>query len=122
MKRRVKLFLSIIAERMPPLVLPRIHYYGIILMLGALAGATLAANIAKPRGEDQELVWDGMVWALIGGIIGARLWHILTPTQTDVAGGLTTVSGVFGSTIDSLGGFTELLNQTAPMLMPTSVP
>jgi phosphatidylglycerol:prolipoprotein diacylglycerol transferase len=62
-----------------------------ILMLGALAGAWLASVEARRRGLDPELVWDGLVWVLIGGIIGARLWHIFTPTATNVADGLTTM-------------------------------
>jgi phosphatidylglycerol:prolipoprotein diacylglycerol transferase len=57
----------------------RIHYYGIILMLGALAGAWLASREARRRGQNTEIVWDGLVWVLIGGIIGARIWHVLTP-------------------------------------------
>jgi phosphatidylglycerol:prolipoprotein diacylglycerol transferase len=57
----------------------RIHYYGIILMLGALAGAWLASREARRRGQDTEVVWDGLVWVLIGGIVGARIWHVLFP-------------------------------------------
>lgn len=56
-----------------------IRYYGIILMLGAVAGAFLATREAKRRGFEPEIVWDLMIYLLIGGIIGARLWHILTP-------------------------------------------
>lgn len=56
-----------------------IRYYGIILMLGAVAGAWLATREAKRRGYPAEIVWDLMIYLLIGGIIGARLWHILTP-------------------------------------------
>ncbi len=67
-----------------------IHYYGIILMLGAVAGAWLVARRAQQAGQDPERVWDGMVWVLIGGIIGARLWHILTPPPSMVAQGITT--------------------------------
>ena len=67
-----------------------IRFYGIILMLGAVAGAWLAARGAKQRKIDTELVWDGLIWVLIGGIIGARLWHIFTPTPADIAVGLTT--------------------------------
>lgn len=56
-----------------------IRYYGIILMLGAVAGAFLASRESKRRGYEPEIVWDLMIYLLIGGIIGARLWHILTP-------------------------------------------
>jgi phosphatidylglycerol:prolipoprotein diacylglycerol transferase len=56
-----------------------IRFYGIILMLGALAGAWLATREAKRRGYEPEIVWDLLTYLLIGGIIGARIWHILTP-------------------------------------------
>jgi phosphatidylglycerol:prolipoprotein diacylglycerol transferase len=56
-----------------------IRFYGIILMLGALAGAWLATHEAKRRGHEPEIVWDLLTYLLIGGIIGARIWHILTP-------------------------------------------
>jgi phosphatidylglycerol:prolipoprotein diacylglycerol transferase len=67
-----------------------IRFYGIILMLGALAAAWLASREAKRRGYDTELVWDGLIWVLIGGIIGARLWHIFTPPPSMVEQGITT--------------------------------
>jgi phosphatidylglycerol:prolipoprotein diacylglycerol transferase len=67
-----------------------IRFYGLIIMVGALAGSWLAVRGAKLRDQDPELVWDGLVWVLIGGIIGARLWHIFTPTPSDIAVGLTT--------------------------------
>jgi phosphatidylglycerol:prolipoprotein diacylglycerol transferase len=56
-----------------------IRYYGIILMLGAVAGAYLATHEAKRRGYPADIVWDLMIYLLIGGIIGARIWHLLTP-------------------------------------------
>jgi len=56
-----------------------VRFYGIILMLGALAGAWLATREAKRRGYEPEIVWDLLTYLLIGGIIGARFWHILTP-------------------------------------------
>jgi len=67
-----------------------VHYYGIILMLGAVAGAWLATREARRRKQDPEIVWDLLVWLLIGGIIGARLWHIFTPPPSMVAAGITT--------------------------------
>jgi phosphatidylglycerol:prolipoprotein diacylglycerol transferase len=67
-----------------------IRYYGIILMLGVLAGAYVASLEARRRGEDPEIVWDGLVWVLVGGVIGARIWHIFTPPPSMVARGITT--------------------------------
>ena len=56
-----------------------VRFYGIILMLGAVGGAWLATRQARRRGYEPEIVWDLLTYLLIGGIIGARLWHILTP-------------------------------------------
>ncbi len=67
-----------------------IRFYGIILMLGAVAGGFLAANEAKRRGHDPEMVWDLLVYLIIGGVIGARLWHIFTPPPSSIAQGFTT--------------------------------
>jgi len=59
-------------------------------MLGALAGAWLASREAKRKGYNSEIVWDALVWVMIGGIIGARLWHILTPPESMISQGITT--------------------------------
>lgn len=64
-----------------------VRFYGIILMIGAVAGGFLATREAKKRGYDPEIVWDLFVYLLIGGIIGARIWHILTPSPSS---GVTT--------------------------------
>lgn len=68
-----------------------IFYYGIIIMLGAIAAALLAAFEARRKGQSTEIVWDGLVWVLIGGIVGARIWHILTPPASMVEAGYTTM-------------------------------
>lgn len=67
-----------------------LRYYGIILMVGALAGAWLATYQARKRDIKPDLVWDGLIWVLVFGIIGARLWHVFTPSPSLVASGITT--------------------------------
>ncbi len=56
-----------------------VHYYGVIIMVGAVLAAFLASKEAKFRKEDSEIIWDVLPWVLVAGIIGARLWHIFTP-------------------------------------------
>jgi phosphatidylglycerol:prolipoprotein diacylglycerol transferase len=67
-----------------------IRFYGILIMLGALAATYLTTYLARKKGEDPEIAWDMLIWLLIGGIIGARLWHVLFPPASMVAVGLTT--------------------------------
>ena len=66
------------------------RFYGIILMLGALAAALLARRLMRRDGRDPDLVWDALIWGLVFGIIGARLYHIFTPTEDLVARVTTT--------------------------------
>jgi phosphatidylglycerol:prolipoprotein diacylglycerol transferase len=69
----------------------KIYFYGILIMLGALAAAFLTVRQAKKRGQNPEIVWDMFAWILIGGILGARIWHILTPPPSMVEQGITTM-------------------------------
>lgn len=68
-----------------------IPFYGLIIMSGAVLGATLAVREAKRRGYDPEIVWDLFIWLIIAGIIGARLWHVFTPSPSAIAAGRTTI-------------------------------
>jgi phosphatidylglycerol:prolipoprotein diacylglycerol transferase len=67
-----------------------LRYYGIILVAGAFLGGYIASLEARRRGHNPDYVWDGILWALIFGIIGARLWHIFTPPPSSLAAGATT--------------------------------
>ena len=67
-----------------------LYYYGIILMTGAMAGGWLAYKEAARRGHDPEIVWDLLIWLIVGGIIGARLWHVFTPSPSLIAEGIDT--------------------------------
>jgi phosphatidylglycerol---prolipoprotein diacylglyceryl transferase len=59
-----------------------IRYYGLILMAAALIAAFTAETLARRRHLDTEIVWDVFLWVVIGAVVGARIWHILTPPQS----------------------------------------
>jgi len=57
-----------------------LRFYGIIIMFGALMAALLAQRLLRQKKRDPDIVWDGLIWALVFGIIGARLYHVFTPS------------------------------------------
>jgi phosphatidylglycerol:prolipoprotein diacylglycerol transferase len=54
-----------------------LRWYGVLVMFGAVVGAWIAGKEIKRRGENDEAIWDAMVWVLPAGIIGARLWYVV---------------------------------------------
>jgi len=64
-----------------------VHFYALILGLGILVATWVTARRAKRVGIASDTVWDALSWAFVPGIIGARLYHVLTPTP---ASGITT--------------------------------
>ena len=67
-----------------------IRFYAIIIIIGAILGAWLASKQAKRAGRNPEIILDILPWLLIGGILGARLWHVFTPSASNQAMGITT--------------------------------
>lgn len=56
----------------------RIYFYALCIILGIiLAGVWTARRLGK-RGGERGAVFDFLVWALVLGIIGARLYHVVT--------------------------------------------
>ena len=64
----------------------QVHWYGLLIVAGAVLAAWLATKEAKRRGEDPEHVWSLLIWVMIFGIIGARLYHVFSTPTGDFAG------------------------------------
>lgn len=67
-----------------------LRYYGIIIMTGALAAAYSASRLLNTDRKNPEIAWDGLIWVLVFGVIGARLYHVFTPSVSLREQGITT--------------------------------
>ncbi|HBJ38362.1 MAG TPA: diacylglyceryl transferase [Planctomycetaceae bacterium] len=54
-----------------------IRGYGVMLLLGIVAAVGLALNRAKRYGIAEEVIYGIAPWAIIGGIVGARLFYVI---------------------------------------------
>ena len=60
-----------------------IRWYGLLFVVGILAAAFYASWYVKRQDEDPDMVWDAILWILIAGIVGARIWYVIA----DIIGG-----------------------------------
>jgi len=67
-----------------------LNFYGLIIMVGVIAAAVLSYFEAKRRNLNTDVIFDSLTWIILGGVIGARLWHIFTPPASMVEQGITT--------------------------------
>jgi len=58
-----------------------IHMYGVMIALGVIVAVYLAERRWKARGGDPGAITDMAIWLVIGGLIGARLYHVATDYQ-----------------------------------------
>ncbi len=56
--------------------------YGLMIALGVLAAAWLFHRRFTQRGHSQELASSITVWAVIAGLIGSRIYHVITDWKT----------------------------------------
>ena len=66
-----------------------IHLFGIFLALAFLAAGWAAGREFERRGWDPALSSSVLVWAAVGGLVGARLWIVIDAWPEFVAAPLT---------------------------------
>lgn len=54
-----------------------LRWYSLIVLTAIFIGVGLAAREAGRKGFKKEEIYDGALWVVIGGILGARLFHVL---------------------------------------------
>ncbi len=55
-----------------------IHFYALCILIGIIAAAVIANRRLTKRGAEPGIVIDLLLWAVPFGIVGARIFHVLT--------------------------------------------
>jgi prolipoprotein diacylglyceryl transferase len=58
-----------------------LHAYGLLLAIGVLVAAWIAERRWVARGFDAKTFNDMAVWIVVGGIVGARVYHVISDYQ-----------------------------------------
>jgi phosphatidylglycerol---prolipoprotein diacylglyceryl transferase len=57
------------------------HMYGLILAVGVLVAVWLSERRWRNRGYRRDAIYDIAFWVVIWGVVGARLYHVVTDYQ-----------------------------------------
>ncbi len=64
-----------------PMIDRPVYWYGLMVTLGTLAGAYIADREARARGHNPDHVWNALIPIMILGLLGARLYHVISSPQ-----------------------------------------
>ncbi|GIV84327.1 MAG: prolipoprotein diacylglyceryl transferase [Candidatus Roseilinea sp.] len=53
-----------------------LRWYGVLMVTAFIVAAAIAARYVERKGQDGSNVWDGLLWVLVGAVIGARLYYV----------------------------------------------
>jgi len=55
-----------------------IYWYGVLIVGGAMLAAHIASKLSRRNGHDPEIAWNLLLVCLLTGVIGARIYHIIS--------------------------------------------
>jgi phosphatidylglycerol:prolipoprotein diacylglycerol transferase len=82
-----------------------IQVWGLFVSLGIIVGSYFGYWVTKKHTLSTQLILDALVWGVIGGIIGARIFHILFYNFSYYQIHLIEIVKVWHGGMSSLGGF-----------------
>jgi prolipoprotein diacylglyceryl transferase len=80
------------------------HFYGLCIALGVFAAIEISAMRWRDRGGDPDDIWAIAIWAVPAGLIGARIYHLITDWKTYIPHNLSGMYKVWDGGLGIPGG------------------
>ncbi|NEO25513.1 MAG: prolipoprotein diacylglyceryl transferase, partial [Kamptonema sp. SIO4C4] len=88
-----------------------LRWYGILMMSAIIAGSWVASREVKRKGQNPDDLWDMLLWIIIPGFIGARLYYVFIQSPRNEQGigyylsNPEKILQIWGGGIHIFGGF-----------------
>jgi phosphatidylglycerol:prolipoprotein diacylglycerol transferase len=82
----------------------KIAWYGVLITAGVMLGLGIATRLARRRGLDERLLSDMTLAAIAWGIVGARVFYVLTSPREFQDAGVLQLINIRGGGISIHGG------------------
>lgn len=53
------------------------YTHGLLMVIGAILGGIILYKLAKKTGEKTDFIFDLVIYTLVGGLVGARLFYLI---------------------------------------------
>jgi phosphatidylglycerol:prolipoprotein diacylglycerol transferase len=87
-----------------------IYWYGVLIVSGAVLAAYIASKLSSRNGHDPEISWNLLLVVLFTGVIGARIYHIISSwdyyraNPGEMFGLQMSGFGIYGAVLGGLAG------------------
>lgn len=88
-----------------------VRWYGLLMVSAIFIGAQVASNKLERWGQDPDDFWDMLIWIIVPGFIGARLYYVFIQSPRTAQGigyylsNPVEILKVWGGGIHIFGGF-----------------
>ncbi|MDB9312207.1 prolipoprotein diacylglyceryl transferase [Spirulina sp. CS-785/01] len=88
-----------------------VRWYGILMMSAIVIGSWVASREVKRKGQNPDDLWDMLLWIIIPGFIGARLYYVFIQSPRNDQGigyylsNPEQILQIWGGGIHIFGGF-----------------
>lgn len=103
-----------------------VYWYGVFICLGAMLGVALCFKEAERTGQNKDLYSDFVLWCLLSGIAGARIYYLIFHGDSLLNffairdGGLAIYGGIIGGFLAAVA-YCKIKNINFPLFADTVI-